>query len=109
MLAQNERCGRVVWDLLEDIPRSLIEDLYPIGCLLGAHCGALLSAFFALDPEADKRADHAAELDRLLLAQVAEVLHLDLSVCILVNGKRVYHSPVGGGAPSRALVFAATR
>jgi hypothetical protein len=46
----------------------------------------------ALDSETDKRADEAAHLDRLGLAEVAEMLHLDLSVGVLVHGERVDHA-----------------
>jgi hypothetical protein len=46
----------------------------------------------SLDPEADQRADLAAELDRLVLGEVAQVLDLDLSVRILVHRERVYHA-----------------
>ena len=50
-----------------------------------------LHALLALDPEADQRADLAAELDRLVLGEVAEVLHLDLALGVLVDGERVDH------------------
>jgi hypothetical protein len=37
-------------------------------------------------------ADHRADLDRLVLGQVAQMLHLDLSVRVLVNRERVDHA-----------------
>ena len=48
-----------------------------------------LEAFFALDAEADERADLRAELDCLVAREVAEVLHLDLARGVLVDGERV--------------------
>src|SRR6266700_1268297 len=42
--------------------------------------------------EAHQSADLAAELDRLLLGQVAEMLHLQLAVRVLVHGQRVDHT-----------------
>ena len=52
----------------------------PVGHRLGAGDGARLHALLALDAEADQRADLATELDRLLPGEIAEVLHLDLTV-----------------------------
>src|SRR6202012_3670891 len=46
-------------------------------------------SFLALDAQADQRADLAADLDRLLLGEVAEVLHLQLAVGVLVDDQRV--------------------
>ena len=63
-----------------------------VGARLGARLGAGLDAFLALDAEADQRADLAAELDRLLLGQVAEVLDLDLALGVLVDGQCVDHA-----------------
>ena len=57
-----------------------------------AELGARLHAFLALDAETDERTDLASELDRLLLAEVAEVHDLDLAVCVLVDGERVDHA-----------------
>ena len=68
MLEQHERGGRVVRDLVNDVPRVLVvEDLDALGGRLGARLGAGREAFLALDAEADERADLAAELDRLVL------------------------------------------
>ena len=63
-----------------------------VGGGLGARLGAGLHALLALDPEADQRADLAAELDRLVLGQVAQVRDLDLAVGVLVDGQRVDHA-----------------
>jgi hypothetical protein len=93
MLEENESRGRVVRDLLEDIPSLLIgEALHPIGGRLGAQNRPLLGSFFALDAKTDERADLAAELDRLVLGQVAEMLHLYFPVGILVHRERVDHA-----------------
>ena len=64
----------------------------PLGGGLGADHGACRGPFFAFDPETDQGADDAAELDRLVAAQVAEVLHLDLAVGVLVNRQGVDHA-----------------
>ena len=63
--------------------------LTPSAAGLGARLGAGDHPFLALDPEADQRADLAAELDRLVLGEVAQVRDLDLSVGVLVHGERV--------------------
>ncbi len=69
------------------------EDVDPVfGRGLGADLGALLHALLALDAEADQRGDLAAELDRLVLAQVAEVRHFHLALCVLVYRERVDHA-----------------
>ena len=57
-----------------------------------ARFGAGLHALLALDPEADQRADLGAELDRLVLRQVAEVLDLELALGVLVDGQCVDHA-----------------
>ena len=44
------------------------------GARLGAGLGSGDRALLAFDPEADQRTDRAAELDRLVLGEVAEVL-----------------------------------
>ena len=90
VLDQEQRRGRVVGDVLQDVPRLLVrEDAHSVGCRFGARLGARGHAFLALDAETDQRADLAAELDRLVLGEVAEVLDLDLSVGVLVDGERV--------------------
>ena len=90
VLDQEERGGRVVRDLLDYIPGLLVgEGVNAFGARLGAGFGSGDRALFAFDPEADQRADGAAELDRLVLGEVAQVLHLDLSVRVLVDGQRV--------------------
>ncbi len=59
--------------------------------LFGARDRARLGSLFALDTEADQGADRAAELDRLVGGQVAEMLHLQLAIRVLVHGQRVDH------------------
>src|ERR1700755_270244 len=61
----------------------------PGPCLLAAGDGACLCALLTLDPQADQGADLAAELDRLVLGEVAEMLHFQLAVGVLVDGERV--------------------
>ena len=90
MLEQNQRCGRVVWELREDIPGLVIrEHVYSVASSLGAARSPFLGPSFALYPESDERAHHAAELDRLFLGQVAEMLYLHLAVRVLVNGQGI--------------------
>ena len=43
-------------------------------------------------PEADQGADLAAELDRLVLGEVAQVEHLDLALGVLVHRQRIDHA-----------------
>ena len=62
------------------------------GRRLGAGLGAGDRSFFAFDAESDQRPDLAAELDRLVLGEVAQVLHLDLSFGVLVHRQRVDHA-----------------
>ena len=93
MLEQNERSGRIIRDLLKHIPRLLIgEDLYALDRRFGARLGTLLGPLLTLDPKTDKRADLASELDRLILAQIAEMRHLNLAVRVRVNRERVNHA-----------------
>ena len=74
MLDQQEGGGRVIRDVLQHVPGLLVaEHLHAVGGRFGAGLGALLQAFLALDAEADQGADLAAELDRLVLGEVAEV------------------------------------
>jgi hypothetical protein len=60
-----------------------------LGRFLGTDLGAGFEALLALDPEADQRGHLAANLDRLVLAEVAQVHHLDLAVGVLVDRERV--------------------
>jgi hypothetical protein len=89
VLEQDQRCGGVVGDLFDDVPGVLVgEDLCAVGGCLGA--------LFTVDPETDQGADGAADLDRLIPGQVAEVGHLGLPVSVLVNREGVDH-PDGAG------------
>ena len=58
---QDERRGRVVGDLFEDIPGFLVREGVDslLGGFLGANLGALLEALCALDAEADQGGDLA--------------------------------------------------
>jgi hypothetical protein len=72
MLDQQERGGRVIRYLPDDVPRLLLgEHLDAVLRRLGAGDGAGLEALVALDAEADEGADLGAELSGLLLGQVA--------------------------------------
>src|SRR4051794_40231609 len=90
VLEQDQRRGRVVGDLLQDVPRLLVgERVKSVLRGRGTRFGAGDHALLALDPEADQGADLAADLDRLVLGEVREVHDLDLSVGVLVHGERV--------------------
>ena len=92
MLDQQQRGGRVVGDVLQHIPGLLVvEHLDAVGGGLGAGLGPGLQALLTLDAEPDEGADLAAELDRLVLGEVAEMGHLDLAVGVLVDGQGVDH------------------
>ena len=71
MLEQDQRRGRVVRDVLENVPRLLVgEDVDAVlGRRFGAGHGSRLHALFAVDAEADQRTDLAAKLDRLVLGR----------------------------------------
>jgi hypothetical protein len=86
-----------LWDVLGNISwRQLLQRcpqrIDAVRDRLGAGERAGLDAFFALDAEADQRADRAPELDRLLGRQVAEVPDLELAVGVLVDRERVDHA-----------------
>ena len=61
----------------------------PLPAAASPAAGARLEPFLALDAEADQRADDAAELLRLVAAEVAQVLDLELPGGVLVDGERV--------------------
>ena len=80
----------VVRDLLDDLPGVVVgERADAVGGRPAAGFGAGVHAFLALDAETDERADLAAEFDRLVLGEIAEMHHLDLSFRVLVHGERV--------------------
>jgi hypothetical protein len=60
-----------------------------LGSGLGARLGAGDHPFLAFDSEPDERADLAAQLDRLVRGEVAEVRNLDLPVGVLVHRERI--------------------
>ena len=93
MLEQDQRGRRVVRDLLQDVPRLVVgEDVDPLlGRCLGSRDRPCFGPLLTLDAEADQRADDGADLDCLVLGQVAQMLHLDLTVRVLVHGERVDH------------------
>jgi hypothetical protein len=93
VLDQDERRRRVVRDLLEHVPGVFVrEHLDAVGGRLGTRLGAGLEAVLALDAKPDQRADLGAQLDRLVLRQVAEVLDFELAGGVLVDGQRVDHA-----------------
>ena len=93
VLEQDQRRGRVVRNVLEDVPRILIgEDVDAVRRCLCARNGAGRHPFFALDSEADKGTYLAADLYRFVLGEVAEMLDFDFSVAVFVDGQRVDHS-----------------
>src|SRR4051794_2670356 len=90
VLEQDQRRGAVVRDLLDDVPGVLLrERMDAVGSRFCARCRADLCALFALEAEADERADLRAELAGLVLRQGAEVLDLEPSPSVLVDGERV--------------------
>src|SRR5207248_3412359 len=93
VLEQKQSGGRVVRDLLEDVPGRLVrERADALRSRLGAGGRSCLDSLFSFDAEADQRPDLAAELDRLILGEVAQMLNLDLSVDVLVDRERVDHA-----------------
>src|SRR5215217_2023809 len=93
VLDQQKRGGRVVRDVLENVPCVVVgEGMDAVGAHLGARGRTGLETGFSFDAQADQRADLGAELDRLILREVAEMLDLDLAVGVLVHGKRVDHA-----------------
>src|SRR5207247_639050 len=68
------------------------EDVDALGAGLSAGLGQLLGPLLACDTEADERPDLRAELDRLVLAEVAQVLDLEFALRVLVDRERVDHA-----------------
>src|SRR3954469_672435 len=81
VLEQDERGDRVVGDLLEHVPTLAVAEYLDaaFGRDLRAGERARLEPLLAFDPEADERTDRAADLDRLVTREVAEVLDLELA------------------------------
>jgi hypothetical protein len=101
VLEQDERRGGVRRDVLDDVPRVLVgECVLALGRGLCPSGRAGLEALLVLDAEPDERADVAAELDGLLLGQVAEMLDLDLALRVLVDREGV-DDPDGVALPQR--------
>ena len=48
-----------------------------------------LEALLTLDPEPDQRTDRGAELDSLLVRQIAQVCNLDVASDLLVHCQRI--------------------
>src|SRR5262249_3307053 len=105
VLEQDQGRRRVVRDLLDHVPFGLVrEDLDPVrGGVLSADLGGRVQALLALDAETDECRHLAPDLDRLFAREVAQVLHLDRAVGVLVDGQRVDHAH--GAAPAEALEF----
>src|ERR1700755_1970370 len=90
MLQQDQRGRGVVRDLPDHVPFRAAEYIDPLfSGLCRTGLGAFLRAFLAFDAEAHQGPDLAAQLDRLFLGEVAEVLYLDLALGVLVHGQRV--------------------
>src|SRR3954447_23921097 len=90
VLEQDQRGSGVVGNVLDDVPRVLVaEDLDAFrGCLCSRNCAGL-EALLTIEAETDEGPDLAADLDRLFLREVAQVLDLDEAVRILVDRERV--------------------
>jgi hypothetical protein len=87
-MLDQQRGGRVVGDVGQHIPGLLIaEDLHTVGGGLRAGLGPLLKALLALDAQPDQGADLAAQLDRLVQGEVAEVGYLDLALGVFVTAR----------------------
>src|SRR5215208_7104266 len=72
MLEQQQRRRGVVGDLLQNVPGLLLgEHADTVGRRFSARFGTGLHALLALDAQTDERADLAAQLDRLVLGEVA--------------------------------------
>jgi hypothetical protein len=68
MFEQDQRGGRVVWDVRQDVPGLLLgEHGGSFGCRLGASLRTRRHSVLALEAEPDQGADPAAEFDRLVL------------------------------------------
>ena len=77
VLDEQQGGGRIVEDLLDDVPGVVVgEHADTVFRSLCTRLGARDHAFLSLDPPADQRADLAAELDRLVLGEDAQVLDL---------------------------------
>src|SRR4051794_11805057 len=80
-------------NLVDDIPRVLARehaDAFTAG--FRAHDRTELGAFFSIDTQADECTDDAAELNCLITRHVAEMLYLDLALCIFEDGERIDHA-----------------
>ena len=87
VLDQQQGRGRVVGDVFQDVPGVVVvEDLDAVGGGLGPGLSPGFQARFAFDAEADEGADLAAELDRLVGGEVAEMGHLEFAVGVFVDG-----------------------
>lgn len=92
VLQEHQRGRGVIRNLLQHIPAVLLaEDLHAAGGghLLGAFHRTRFGPLLTGDAEPDQGADLAAELDRLALGKVAEVLHFYLSQGVLVDRQGV--------------------
>ena len=90
MLEEHEGHGRVVRDILEDVRGCVVgEDLDPVFAGHGAQFGPGHESFRAGRTQADEGADLGAELDGLILGQVADAHHVHYAFGVLVERKRV--------------------
>src|SRR5436190_4272709 len=92
VLDQEQGGGGVVRDLGEYVPHLVVVGEHvdaPFGGRLAAGLGERLRGLLAGEPVADQGADLRAELNRLLLRQVAEARDLELTLRILVHGESI--------------------
>jgi hypothetical protein len=73
-----------------------------VGCCLGTGLGPSDHAVLTVDPKPDQGADDAADLDRLVFGEVAQMGDLDLPVGILVDGERAARCRSPEGHPVSA-------
>src|SRR6266516_3060343 len=92
VLQQDKRGRGVIRDVLQHIPLIPAEHVDPLlGGLFRARGRAGLHPFLTVDAEPDESADLAADLDRLCLGQVGQMLDLQVAIGILVHGEGVDH------------------
>ena len=79
------------------------EDFHAVCGGLGAGDRASLYSFLAVDGQSEQCSDLAAELDGLIGAEVTEVLDLDLTFGVLIDGEGIDHAHSVTGAQALQL------
>jgi hypothetical protein len=93
VLEQDDRRGRVVRDVVDDVPRFFLgEDVDAVGSRLGAGLRPGFGALEAAGPETDERSDGRAELGRLVVAQVGALQDRDVALGVFVDREAVDHA-----------------